>query len=402
MLKRWPNGSLVLAAVACGFSTPALCHTIDGVDGDGSFDASRLLPHDAAAVPAPASGTGAVLAGDQNSSCCGAAAAPTEIIVSDWKLQAAADPLLLAGRFDQPPGETTDYSVAGAPEAPESLGLAPSAATERGWADHIPGGDTGRSGFWRQAGAVKTESLLLLGYFSVASGQKLFKDTAPFHFSNEGWFGKDTHNIGVDKLAHAFNTYLMAEFLHDRIHRRTGGAEGDALTAGLIASGLMIFNELSDGIEPDSGWSPQDALMNFAGAGFSILRNTVPGLKEKVAFKLEIVPNEHVYSFSGKPHFEQQRYMFSIKGAGFQQLERSPLRFLDLQLGYYASDFLLEDRAKGIEPKRHLFVGVGLNIGELLFGKSRSGVGKAAYTVLDYLQLPYTSIRYDTTGRVGN
>ncbi|NIJ38681.1 hypothetical protein FHR22_003405 [Sphingopyxis panaciterrae] len=399
MLKRWPDGSLILAAVACGFSTPALAHT---VDGDGTLDAGGLLPQEAAAVPAPTPETGPVLVGDQNSPCCDAAAGSAEIIVSDWKLQPAADPVLLAARFDQPPHETADYSVTGALETPDSLSIPPSAATERGWADHVPGGDTGRTGFWRQAGTVKTESLLLLGYFSVASGQKLFKDTAPFHFSNEGWFGKDTHNIGVDKLAHAFNTYLMAEFFHDRIHRRTGGAEGDALTAGLIASGLMIFNELSDGIEPDSGWSPQDALMNFAGAGFSILRNTVPGLKEKVAFKMEIVPNEHVYSFSGKPHFQQQRYMFSIKGAGFRQLERSPLRFLDLQLGYYASDFLLEDRAKGIEPKRHLFVGVGLNIGELFFGKSRSGVGKAAYTVLDYLQLPYTSIRYDTTGRVGN
>ncbi|EIZ78495.1 hypothetical protein WSK_2939 [Novosphingobium sp. Rr 2-17] len=86
----------------------------------------------------------------------------------------------------------------------------------------------------------------------------------------------------------------------------------------------------------------------------------------------------------------------------FHQLESSPLRFVDLQLGYYASDFLLSDRAAGKDPKQHLFVGLGLNLGELMFGRSTSGFGRAAYSVLDYVQVPYTSLRYDSTGRLGN
>lgn len=142
--------------------------------------------------------------------------------------------------------------------------------------------------------------------------------------------------------------------------------------------------------------------MNVAGAAFSVLRNTVPGLKEKVAFKLEIIPNGQIYSHVGKKHYEQQRFMFSLKGAGFKVLDDSALRYLDLQVGYYASDFLNSDRAKGVVPKRHLFVGVGLNVGELLFARSRTRIGRAAYSALDYLQVPYTSLRYDTTGRLGN
>ncbi|SLK10577.1 Predicted lipoprotein [Novosphingobium mathurense] len=280
--------------------------------------------------------------------------------------------------------------------------IAEGSSIEReGWADHVSKDHATHAGFWKQAGTVKTESLVFLGYFSILSGKKLFKETTEFHFKDEGWFGKDTANIGVDKLTHAFDTYLLAEFLHSRIHRRSNASEGDALTAAMLASGLMIFNEFSDGIEPDSGWSVQDVAMNLAGAGFSVLRNTVPGLKEKVSFKIEIVPNGHIYSYEGKPHYEQQRFMFSIKGAGFKRFNHSPLRFLDLQVGYYASDFLNKDREAGIEPKRHVFVGVGLNVGELLFGNSESGFAKAAYSALDYVQLPYTSIRYDTTGRFG-
>lgn len=285
------------------------------------------------------------------------------------------------------------------PEQPEldqteALALTPSG--------HVPAERATHRGFFRQTGSVGTELALLSAYVGAQSIPKLFKPTTGFHFKNEGWFGKDTHNIGVDKLTHAYNTYLIAELLHYRIHRNTGGSEGDALTAGVLAAGLMAINEISDAIEPDSGYSMQDVTMNIAGAAFSVLRNTVPGLKEKLAFKLEIIPNGQIYSHVGKKHYQQQRFMFSLKGAGFEGLENSAFKYLDLQVGYYASDFLNSDREKGITPKRHLFVGVGLNLGELLFAKSGSRVGRAAYSVLDYLQVPYTSLRYDTTGRFGN
>ncbi len=288
---------------------------------------------------------------------------------------------------DQPAGPP-DSTITG-PEEPRSLR----------WADHVPRNQAAYRGFWAQAGTVKTEALIGVAYFTLISAHKFFEDTAPFHFKNEGWFGKDTENIGVDKLTHAFDTYLLAEFFHSRIHERTGASQGDAITGAIIASGLMAFNEISDAIEPDSGYSLQDVTMNIAGATLSVLRNTIPGMKEKFSFKIEIVPNNNVYSIAGKSHYAQQRFMFSLKGAGFEKLHNTPLRFLDLQLGYFASDFSNADKAAGVDPKRHLFIGVGLNLGELLFSNSRSRIGRAAYTVLDYFQIPYTSVRYDTTGQ---
>ena len=39
--------------------------------------------------------------------------------------------------------------------------------------------------------------------------------TASFHFTNEGFFGKDTHDLGMDKLGHAFGTYVLTDlFIH--------------------------------------------------------------------------------------------------------------------------------------------------------------------------------------------
>lgn len=267
---------------------------------------------------------------------------------------------------------------------------------------HVPRTDASHPGFFRQAGSVKTELAIMGGYLAVQTIPKLFKKTASFHFKDEGWFGRNTNNIGMDKLTHAFNTYLIAEILHARIHKNTGGSEGDALTAGILAFGLMAINEISDGIEADSGYSMNDILMNVAGASFSVLRNTVPGLKDKLAFKVEIMPNDEFYSHEGKKHFQQERFMLSLKGAGFETLERTPFKYLDFQIGYYASDFLNSDRAQGIRPKKHLFAGVGLNLGELLFGRSQSRAGRAAHSALDYFQFPYTSLRFDTKGRLAN
>ncbi|HUD28591.1 MAG TPA: DUF2279 domain-containing protein [Novosphingobium sp.] len=300
---------------------------------------------------------------------------------------------------DTPAPSLATPSPAGPPPATPPPAGPPVPLTPSG---HVPREYASHRGFVSQASSVGTEMAILTAYVGAQSIPKLFKDTTSFHFKDEGWFGKDTQNVGVDKLTHAFNTYLIAEILHYRIHRNTGGSEGDALTAGILAAGLMALNEVSDAIEPDSGYSMQDITMNVAGAAFSVLRNTVPGLKEKLAFKLEIIPNDHIYSHVGKEHYAQQRFMLSLKGAGFERLENSPLKYLDLQVGYYATDFSNSDREMGVVPKRHLFVGVGLNLGELLFAKSRSRVGRAAYSVLDYIQVPYTSLRYDTTGRLGN
>lgn len=320
----------------------------------------------------------------------------------DWRLAPTAEAMSPATRIQASWPDAVAIQLAqNEPQEPLAGGatnLAPYRQIPPDWADHVPHERARKRGFWQLAGTVKTETLLFAGYFTLISAHKFFKDTEPFHFKNEGWFGKDTDNIGVDKLAHTFNTYVLAEFLHSRIHRRSEASEGDALTAGAIAFGLVALNEVSDAFEPDSGYSLQDITMNLAGAGFSVLRNTVPGLKEKLSYKISIVPNDSFYSFSGKPHYAQMRFMFSLKGSGFEKLRETPLRYLDLQVGYYASDFLIEDRERGIEPKRHLFVGVGLNLGELLFGKSRSPVGRGAYTFLDYFQVPYTSVRVDQHG----
>ena len=248
--------------------------------------------------------------------------------------------------------------------------------------------------FGEQAGAVKWEVAGVAAYMTITQAI-VTKETRSFHFQDEGWFGRNTANLGIDKLTHAFNAYLLTEALTARIERKSGPARGAALTAAVLASGLMAYSELWDAHKVSSGFSPQDVLFNTGGAAFSVLRHTVPGLKEKLDFRLLLIPNKDIYTFKGKRHYEQQRFLLAVKLAGFEALEQSPARFIELHAGYRGSGFTNEDRARGAPLRRQIFVGVGVNLKELFFRSPRSTAARIARTTLDYIQIPYTAAYID-------
>ena len=251
--------------------------------------------------------------------------------------------------------------------------------------------------FGEDVETIKWEALAVYGYYTAINAPKLFRNPTAPKFQTEGWFGRDTNNVGIDKLSHAYSAYVISELLHARLRRKTGDAPGIEWTSAALASGAMLWSEFFDSIEPDSGWSWEDVTFNTLGAGFSVLRNAVPGLDRKLDFRLMIVPNENIYTLSGKEHFRQQRHFFALKPAGFKALERTPLRFVEFHLGYRGDDFLNEDRAAGLTPKRHIFVGLGLNLREIFFKNPRTRAGRAVGDVLDYFQPPYTAIQHDIT-----
>lgn len=251
-----------------------------------------------------------------------------------------------------------------------------------------------RPSFGEEVDAVKWEAGAVFAYMTITQ-LIVTKETQGFHFQDEGWFGKDTKALGMDKLTHAFNAYVIADFLQHRIEKRTGGPDGTgAVTAALLSSALQLYSELWDAHKVTSGFSVQDVLFNTAGAGLSVLRNTVPGLRDKLDFRLMLMPNSDLYTFKGKRHYAQQRYLFALTLAGFERLENSPLRFVELHAGYYGKDFTAEAERLGREPKRKLFFGIGLNLKELFFKSPRSRVGRWAGSGLDYLQIPYTAVHH--------
>lgn len=250
-----------------------------------------------------------------------------------------------------------------------------------------------RLSFGQQIDSIKWEIGAGFAYMTAVNVAKLVNRGRidSFSFKNEGFFGKDTDRLGVDKLTHAHNTHILTDIYAARIRAKTGTTRGTAMTGAVVASGLMLYSEVFDGFK--AGFGVQDLVFNSLGAGFSVLRDTTPGLEEKLDFRVLILPNGNLYSPVGGDHYDQLRYLFALKPSGFPGLRDTPARFIELQAGYYATGLSDRDEELGRPRKRKLFAGIGINLSEILFGRApTSRVGKAGAELLDYWQPPHTYV----------
>lgn len=311
-----------------------------------------------------------------------------------------AETPLAAVEFDlQEPLPPVASLDAGALETAPSLLTAAAVQAELAAADEPEASSTPdsqvRLSFGEHVRAIKTEVGVTFAYLTAVNILKAAsRNLSAFSFKDEGLFEKDTSNLGVDKLVHAHNSYVLADLLAARIRKKTGTTRGTALSGALLSSGFMLYSEMYDGFK--AGFGVYDLAFNSMGAGFAVLRDTTPGLEEKLDFRVLIMPNRNIYSPSGKEHYRQLRYLFALKLSGFEQLEQSPLRFVELHAGYYGKGYTKREKARGEPLERELFAGVGLNVSELLFGRTpRTRIGRAGAELLDYWQPPYTYIHTD-------
>ena len=190
--------------------------------------------------------------------------------------------------------------------------------------------------------------------------------SSSFRFNNEGWFGMDTGSGGADKLGHLYSTYLMDEFLTDRLYQKTGNLQDAARKGAIFSGGLMLLVEGFDGVSSDHGFSYEDLIMNTTGIGISYLKNTVPELRNKLDLRVE-----YHRSQADKGHFitDYTGYNYSavLKLGGFKQLKTTPLKYFELQLGYHTEGFKKADRPYFKQKKARLYTGIGLDLSEVLF-----------------------------------
>jgi hypothetical protein len=173
---------------------------------------------------------------------------------------------------------------------------------------------------------------------------------------------------------------------------RTDNLAGAAVTGALLAFGVQTSVEIFDGFSSDYGFSKEDLIADGIGAGFSVLRNTIPGLAEKLDFRLEYINKGALADFNLFNDYTGQKYLLALKLSGFEQFEDTPLRFVELQAGYFARGFTPAEKAAGAELRREPYVAIGFNLQELLDStplKDTTG-GLAARRTLEYIQLPYT------------
>lgn len=241
---------------------------------------------------------------------------------------------------------------------------------------------------WETAGAFA--GLTALGLFSWDWGS-----SKTFKVNDEGWFGEDTGSGGADKLGHAFSSYAMTNLLADRLEYKGRSPERAARNAALTTQAVMFYVEIFDGYSGDHGFSKEDMVMNALGSGLAYARAAVPGLRELIDFRLEYEASGYK-GYRPLSDYSGQKYVLALKLSGIRGLNQSFLRHFELQTGYYTRGFSKEEKADGLTRQRHQFVGIGLNLNQLLFGNRTSRENElrnAGRLFFEHIQVPYTAAR---------
>jgi len=231
--------------------------------------------------------------------------------------------------------------------------------------------------------------------------------SASFSFNSEGWFNMDTGSGGADKLGHLYTSYLFSEFLTNRLYDKSGDIEYSAWNSAVFSWGLMMFVEAFDGYSADHGFSHEDVIMNTTGIAVSYLKNTVPGLDEKLDLRIEYHPSKGMKGFHPITDYTGLRYSLALKLAGFDSIKETPLKFLELQLGYYAQGFKSQDEPYFSKRSANVYLGLGLNLTEVLFKplktywKNDNVLLDYSDTFLRYYQMPNTYLRKNINERRG-
>lgn len=250
--------------------------------------------------------------------------------------------------------------------------------------------------FWEDARAVKWETGFLFGGAAVVGVRNWeWGSSHSFRTTSEGWFGLDTGSGGADKLGHAYSAYLITNGLAEQLRHQGRSPGRAALTSVLITQALLMGIEVLDGYSVDQGWSTQDAVMNLLGSGVAYWRQVTPDMRDKLDLRLEYKPSARLSS-DFMTDYANQKYVVALKLSGFKATRNTPLRYLELQTGYYTRGFSREEQLDGLSPRRHGFIGIGLNLSQLLFGQ-REDRERDALRVgrffLEHVQVPSTAMR---------
>jgi len=248
--------------------------------------------------------------------------------------------------------------------------------------------ETEEVGLLEAARSVPLESLGLVALITYTGFKDWKWGSASFRFNSEGWFGMSTGSGGLDKLGHAYGSYMTSELLFWRLRATHKNRWVSSLYPALFGTLLYQYIEFFDGYSVDHGYSYEDTIMNGVGVALSLLRNRYPRFRKLFDYRLFYYPSGG-RSFQPMIDYEGQKFFGVLKLAGIPGVERTPLRYFELLAGYYTRGF--PRYAHADEKSAHFTIGVGLSLSELIFKPLAAAEGEP-FAFLDlassYFQAP--------------
>jgi hypothetical protein len=255
---------------------------------------------------------------------------------------------------------------------------------------------------WRNAALIGGAALGVAAYGKSQWWTDGF--TGSFRAQAEGWFGPDTKHGGADKFGHAMSTYTGVR-LGTRAFEWLGNDPEAARRLGLwTALGIISAVEVVDGFSKTFPFSHEDFAMNLAGAGLAWLVETHPALDDLMDLRLHYLPSRAAgrrHKFDPLGDYDGQTYVLAFKGSGMPALRQHALgRYVEFVVGYGARGYAAEN-VGAADRSRHVYVGIALNLGEVLRATAFRGdatpsrTQRFAETFLEFVQVPGTAVVVD-------
>jgi hypothetical protein len=246
------------------------------------------------------------------------------------------------------------------------------------------------------ARSVPLESVGLLALVTYTGFKDWKWGSASFRFNSEGWFGMDTGSGGLDKLGHAYGSYMASELLFWRLSAAHRERAVVSWYPALFGTLLYQYIEFFDGYSVDHGYSYEDTIMDGVGVTLSFLRHRFPRVGRVFDYRLEYFPSGG-RSFQPMIDYQGQKFFGVVKLAGVPGLERTPLKYLELMGGYYTRGF--PRYAHADERSAHFVLGIGLSLSEAILAPLEQAQGQP-FTFLNLASNYFEAPLYLSSERV--
>jgi hypothetical protein len=210
-------------------------------------------------------------------------------------------------------------------------------------------------------GLIMDTSLVLAGITAWGITQWDW-GTESFHAHSEGWFEKDSKTGGSDKTGHLYMTYLLSRMIASRAEDRGYTREEASLWGAISGLAAMTLLEVGDSTSP-YGFSKEDWLADAIGAGLAYWIRANPRVDDFLDVRVEYWPKN---STEGRNDFttdySNMKHLIAFQLSGFEEIRDTPLRFIELQAGYYSRGYRSYDT---MPESQHLYVGIGFSLSAL-------------------------------------
>jgi hypothetical protein len=243
---------------------------------------------------------------------------------------------------------------------------------------------------------------LLSAGIIAGSAANSFSETPhqSYHFTDEGWFGRNTYAGGGDKAAHFVDYAILSKELGNA-YRVLGFDRTTSIWLGFgVATATGLMTEIGDGTSK-YGFSYEDLVMDTLGAGTAAIiaaTRTEDLFGFRGGFLLPPSGRDTCCAVPGKgPDYSNQIQAADLKLAGVARrlgVNIGPLRYLLVSMTYGSKGY-----PSGVPELRERQVGfeIGLNFEQILNDlrvTRDTWWGYGLHLVFDNVRFPFTAVGY--------